>query len=47
MITIDCPFCAGDAHLEPASDALTCDGCEVTVEVAPDPALALVLEAAA
>jgi hypothetical protein len=45
MVTIDCPFCSGEAHLEPALDAVTCDGCGVTVEVAPDPSL--VLEVAA
>ena len=45
MIPIDCPFCSGDAHMEPALDSLTCDGCGVSVEIAPDPAA--VLEAAA
>jgi hypothetical protein len=45
MITIDCPFCTGEAHVEPALDTLTCDGCGVTVEVEPD--VAAVLEAAA
>jgi Pyruvate/2-oxoacid:ferredoxin oxidoreductase delta subunit len=45
VITIDCPFCAGDAHVEASLDHLTCDGCGVTVEVAPD--AAPVLEAAA
>jgi hypothetical protein len=45
MITTDCPFCTGDAQVEPALDSLTCDGCGVSVEIAPDPAG--VLEAAA
>ena len=45
MITIDCPFCAGDAHVEPSLDTVTCDGCGVTVDVAPDAVAAL--EAAA
>ena len=36
MTTIDCPFCAGDAHVDDALDSLTCDGCGVTVDVAPD-----------
>jgi hypothetical protein len=45
MITIDCPFCSGDAHVDVTLDAVTCDGCGVTVDVAPDAALAL--EAAA
>lgn len=45
MITIDCPFCTGEAHVEPALVTLTCEGCGVTVDIAPDaPA---VLEAAA
>ncbi len=45
MIAIDCPFCADQAHVEAALDALTCDGCGVSVEVAPDAPAAL--EAAA
>lgn len=45
MITIDCPLCAGDAHVEATLDALTCDACGVTVEIAPDPGTRL--EAAA
>jgi hypothetical protein len=36
MIRIDCPFCAGDAHVEGALEAVTCDSCGVMVEVAPD-----------
>ena len=45
MITIDCPFCSGDAHVDAALDAVTCDGCGVTVDVTPD--VPVVLEAAA
>ena len=45
MFTIDCPFCSGDAHVDAALDAVTCEGCGVTVDVAPD--IAVVLEAAA
>jgi hypothetical protein len=41
MITIDCPFCTGDAHLEPSLETLTCDGCGVTVEVEADPVATL------
>ena len=41
MTTIDCPFCSGDAFVEPALETITCDGCGVTVEVAPDPVVAL------
>ncbi len=45
MTTIDCPFCSGDTFVEPALETITCDGCGVTVEVAPDPVA--VLDAAA
>jgi hypothetical protein len=38
MITIDCPLCAGEATTDDALTNLTCDGCGVTVEIAPDPA---------
>ena len=45
MITIDCPLCAGEATTDEALSAVTCDGCGVSIEVGPDPAIAL--EAAA
>lgn len=45
MITIDCPFCSDDAHVEATLDRVTCEGCGASVEVAPD--LAVALEAAA
>jgi hypothetical protein len=45
MITIDCPICSGDAFVEPSLESMTCDGCGVTVELAPDPLA--VLDAAA
>ena len=38
MITIDCPLCAGEATTDDTLSTLTCDGCGVTVEVAPDSA---------
>jgi hypothetical protein len=41
MTTIDCPFCLGDAFVEPTLETMTCDGCGVTVEVAQDPVVAL------
>ncbi|HSL76722.1 MAG TPA: hypothetical protein VK867_07250 [Candidatus Limnocylindrales bacterium] len=41
MITIDCSFCSGDAHVDPTLDTVTCDGCGVTVDVAPDAPIAL------
>lgn len=37
MITIDCPFCAGDATSDDGLTVVACEGCGVTVEIAPDP----------
>jgi hypothetical protein len=45
MITIDCPFCAGQATSDERLTVVACEGCGVTVEVAPEPIA--VLEAAA
>jgi hypothetical protein len=45
MITIDCPLCAGEATTDETLSAITCDGCGVSVEIAPDRVIAL--EAAA
>lgn len=36
MITIDCPLCAGEATTDDALTNVTCEGCGVTVEVAPE-----------
>ena len=41
MITIDCPFCAGDAETDHDLTTLRCDGCGLTVEVAPEAVLEL------
>jgi len=41
MITVDCPLCAGEATTDETLSHLTCDGCGVTVDVAPDPAASL------
>ena len=41
MITIDCPLCAGEATTDEALSAVTCDGCGVSIDVAPEPAIAL------
>lgn len=38
MLIIDCPLCAGQATTDEALTLVACDGCGVTVEVAPDPA---------
>jgi hypothetical protein len=45
MISIDCPFCAGQAQVDAALETVSCDGCGVTVEVAPDAPDALDLAA--
>ena len=45
MITIDCPLCAGEATTDDALVVLSCDGCGVVTEIAPDPSN--VLDAAA
>ena len=37
MITIDCPFCAGEATTDEALAAIACEACGVAVEVAADP----------
>lgn len=36
MITIDCPLCAGEATTDDALTNVTCDGCGMTVEIAPE-----------
>lgn len=41
MLTIDCPHCAGLAHADEALTLVTCDGCDLAAEVAPDPAIRL------
>ena len=39
MITTDCPFCDQPVELDfRASTELTCDRCQVRVEIAADPA---------
>jgi hypothetical protein len=45
MITIDCPLCVGEATTDDALTILTCDGCGVTVEIAPDAASLLEIAA--
>jgi hypothetical protein len=45
MISIDCPLCTGEAQVEGRLDAVTCEGCGVTIEIAPDPADVLDLAA--
>ena len=45
MITIDCPLCAGEATTDDTLSTLTCDGCGVTVDVAPDTNRALEIAA--
>jgi flavoprotein len=45
MFTIDCPLCAGEATADEAMTLVTCDGCGIAAEIAPDPAVRI--EAAA
>ena len=45
MITFDCPFCAGEATNDETLSDMTCAGCGVAVDIAPD--LATSLDAAA
>ena len=45
MISIDCPFCTGQTQVDGALETVSCDGCGVTVEVAPDASDALDLAA--
>jgi hypothetical protein len=38
MVTVECPWCAGPAHLEGSSHAVVaCEACGIAVEIAPDP----------
>jgi len=47
MTTIDCPFCDQPAELDLATAVdVTCETCQVRVELAPDP-IPLVVAAAA
>ena len=47
MITTDCPFCDQPVELDLlASDELACEGCQIRVAIAPDPAPLLVAAAA-
>jgi hypothetical protein len=47
MITTDCPFCDQPVELDlVTSTELVCDGCQVRVEIAADPAPLIVAAAA-
>jgi hypothetical protein len=46
MITIECPWCAGPATVEPIDDAVTCADCAIRVEIAPAPATEPIARAA-
>jgi hypothetical protein len=38
MVTFECPWCAEPASVDPAElEELTCDGCGLQAELAPDP----------
>jgi hypothetical protein len=36
MITIDCPFCDGEATTDERLTTIVCDGCGIATDVAPD-----------
>ena len=47
MITTDCPFCDQPVELDlVTSNELACEGCQVRVEIAADPAPLVVAAAA-
>ena len=46
-MTTDCPWCAGPATIDPALTEVTCDDCQVVVELSADRASAHRLDAAA
>jgi hypothetical protein len=45
MITVDCPFCDGEATTDERLTNVVCDGCGIATDVASD--TASILEAAA
>ena len=45
MISIECPLCTGQAQVDGGLETVSCEGCGVTVEVAPDMREALDLAA--
>ena len=46
MVTLDCPWCDGPMALEAGADDASCEGCSVSVELAPDPLPATIARAA-
>ena len=44
MITIDCPLCLGEAHVDEALTTVDCDGCG-TIQVADDACITVDLAA--
>jgi hypothetical protein len=41
MLQLECPLCDGDARMDETVSRLDCDACGVSLEVAPDPLVAL------
>lgn len=38
MVTVECPWCTGPAHVDRSTQAdMACDTCAIVVEIAPDP----------
>ena len=47
MLFIDCPFCLAPLPLDQEAGSLDCDGCDVHLELAPEPPPASPLATAA
>lgn len=41
MLMIDCPLCAGEATTDDGLTVVSCDGCGLSAEIAPDPPAAM------
>jgi transcription elongation factor Elf1 len=47
MVTFECPWCAEPASVDPvAFDELSCEGCGLRIELAPDPVPKRIAQAA-
>jgi hypothetical protein len=41
MLLIDCPLCAGEATTDDGLTVVSCEGCDLNADIAPDPAATL------
>ena len=37
MVLVECPWCDGSLPLDSIATVVRCDGCDVVLEMAPDP----------